>query len=92
MLKLYHVYLSHDQRQQVEHVISRGKSSARVITRAPILLWEGVHPPASARVDTIGIFNYHLIIQYKLNPMRGRLPWTGEVRDGGNQADGAGSS
>jgi transposase len=38
MVKLYHVHLTDDQRQQLQHVISRGKSSARVITRARILL------------------------------------------------------
>jgi transposase len=38
MVKLYHVHLTDDQRQQLEHVISRGKTSARVITRARILL------------------------------------------------------
>jgi transposase len=38
MVKLYHVHLSDSQRQQLEHLISRGKSSARVITRARILL------------------------------------------------------
>ena len=38
MVKLYHVSLSDDQRQELDHLISRGKSSARVITRARILL------------------------------------------------------
>lgn len=38
MVKLYHATLSEDQRQQLEHLVSRGKASARVITRARILL------------------------------------------------------
>jgi transposase len=38
MVKLYHVHLSDDERTQLEHLISRGKTSARVITRARILL------------------------------------------------------
>ena len=38
MVKLYHVHLSNDQREQLEHPVSRGKTSARVNARARILL------------------------------------------------------
>jgi transposase len=38
MVKLYRVHLSDDDRTRLEQVISRGKTSARVITRARILL------------------------------------------------------
>lgn len=38
MAKRYHVQLSNDQRTELEQLISRGKRSARVITRARILL------------------------------------------------------
>lgn len=38
MVKRYHVHLSRDDRTQLEHVIARGKTTARVITRARILL------------------------------------------------------
>jgi transposase len=38
MRKLYHVHLSDQQRTELEQFISRGKRSARVITRARILL------------------------------------------------------
>jgi transposase len=38
MVKRYHVHLSDDERTQLEQIISRGKRSARVITRARILL------------------------------------------------------
>jgi transposase len=38
MVKRYHVRLSNDERTHVEQIISRGKTSARVITRARILL------------------------------------------------------
>ncbi len=36
--KRYHVQLTPDDRQQLEQLVSRGKTSARVITRARILL------------------------------------------------------
>jgi transposase len=38
MVKRYHVHLSDDDRTRLEQVIARGKTSARVITRARILL------------------------------------------------------
>jgi len=38
MVKRYHVDLSPDDRQHLEHLITRGKTAARVITRARILL------------------------------------------------------
>jgi transposase len=38
MVKLYHVHLLDDERTRLERVISRGKTTARVITRARILL------------------------------------------------------
>src|SRR5579859_7699400 len=38
MVKRYHVQLSPDDRQHLEQMISRGTTSARVITRARILL------------------------------------------------------
>ena len=38
MRKLYHVHLSDNERSELEQVITRGKRSARVITRARILL------------------------------------------------------
>lgn len=38
MVKRYHVYLSNDDRTRLEQVISRGKTPARVITRARILV------------------------------------------------------
>jgi transposase len=38
MVKRYHVHLSDDDRTQLEQVISRGKTSARAITRARMLL------------------------------------------------------
>lgn len=38
MVKLYHVDLSDNARARLEQVISRGKTTARVITRARILL------------------------------------------------------
>src|SRR5579884_1708218 len=38
MVKRYHVHLSDDDRTRLEQVLSRGKTTARVITRARILL------------------------------------------------------
>ncbi len=38
MVKRYHVDLSPDDREHLEHLIARGKTTARVITRARILL------------------------------------------------------
>jgi transposase len=38
MVKRYHVQLTPDDREHLEHLIARGKISARVITRARILL------------------------------------------------------
>jgi Trp operon repressor len=38
MVKLCHIHLSDDQRLQLEQLVSRGETSARVITRARILL------------------------------------------------------
>lgn len=38
MVKRYHVQIGPDDRRQLEQVVSRGKTSARVITRARILL------------------------------------------------------
>lgn len=54
MVKRYHVHLSNDDRTRLEQVISRGKTSARVITRARILLKadEGWHDEEI--VDAVG--------------------------------------
>jgi transposase len=38
MVKRYHVHLADDERTRLEQVVSRGRESARVITRARILL------------------------------------------------------
>jgi transposase len=54
MVKLYHVHLSDDQRQQLEHVLSRGKTSARVITRARILLKAADGSKDEQIVDALG--------------------------------------
>lgn len=54
MVKLYHVYLSKDQRQELDHLISRGKTSARVITRARILLKAADGANDEQIVDALG--------------------------------------
>jgi transposase len=54
MVKRYHVQLSPDERQQLEQMISRGKSAARVITRARILLKAADGANDEQIVDALG--------------------------------------
>jgi hypothetical protein len=52
MVKRFHVQLSSDDRQHLEQMISRGKTSARVITRARILLDANRGPEKQEWSDT----------------------------------------
>jgi transposase len=54
MVKRYHVQLSPDDRQHLEQMISRGKTSARVITRARILLKAADGANDEQVVDALG--------------------------------------
>lgn len=54
MVKRYHVHLSADERTQLEHVIARGKTSARVIARARILLKAAEGWQDEEIVDAVG--------------------------------------
>ena len=54
MVKRYHVHLSDDDRTRVEQVISRGKTTARVITRARILLKAAEGWTDEEIVDAVG--------------------------------------
>lgn len=54
MVKLYHVVLSDEQHTELERLISRGKTSARVITRARILLKVADGANDSQIVDALG--------------------------------------
>jgi len=54
MVKRYHVQLTPDDREQVEQLVSRGKSSARVITRARILLKAADGANDAQIVDALG--------------------------------------
>ncbi|MGI8826703.1 MAG: helix-turn-helix domain-containing protein [Chloroflexota bacterium] len=68
MVKLYHVHLSDDERTRLEQVISRGKTTARVITRARILLKaaEGWHDQeivdaVGSSVPTVARVRHHFV-------------------------------
>jgi|SRR5579872_534131 len=54
MVKRYHVQLSTGDRQQLEQLVSRGKSSARIITRARILLKAADGANDEQIVDALG--------------------------------------
>jgi transposase len=54
MVKRYHVELSPDDRQHLDQMISRGKTAARVITRARILLKAADGANDSQIVDALG--------------------------------------
>jgi transposase len=54
MVKRYHVQLSRDDRQQLEQLVSRGKTAARVITRARILLKAADGAKDDEIVDALG--------------------------------------
>lgn len=54
MVKRYHVHLSDDDRRRLEQVISRGKTTARVITRARILLKAAEGWQDEKIVDAVG--------------------------------------
>lgn len=54
MVKLHYVHLSEDERRELEHVISRGKTAARVITRARILLKVADGAKDAEIVDALG--------------------------------------
>lgn len=54
MVKRYHVQLTSDDRQQLEQLVSRGKSAARVITRARILLKAAEGATDEQIVDALG--------------------------------------
>ena len=54
MVKRYHVHLSDDDRTRLEQVISRGKTTARVITRARILLKAAAGWHDAEIVDAVG--------------------------------------
>ncbi|MDQ2741226.1 MAG: helix-turn-helix domain-containing protein [Chloroflexota bacterium] len=54
MVKRYHVQISPDDRQQLEQLVSRGKTSARVITRARILLKAAEGWQDGEIVDAVG--------------------------------------
>jgi transposase len=54
MVKRYHVQLSPDDRQRLEQMISRGKASARVLTRARILLKAADGANDEQIVDALG--------------------------------------
>ena len=54
MVKRYHVQLSPDDRQRLVHLVSRGKTSARVITRARILLKAADGASDEQIVDALG--------------------------------------
>lgn len=54
MVKRYHVHLSDDDRTRLEQVISRGKTTARVITRARILLKAAESWHDEEIVDAVG--------------------------------------
>lgn len=53
-VKRYHVQLSPDERRHPEQMISRGKTSVRVITRARILLKAADDPNDEQIVDALG--------------------------------------
>jgi transposase len=54
MVKRYHVHLSDDERLQLEQLVSRGKTSARIITRAHILLKAADGASDEQIVDALG--------------------------------------
>jgi transposase len=54
MVKQYHVTLSDDERAQLEQVTSRGRTSARVITRVRILLKAADGANDEQIVDALG--------------------------------------
>lgn len=54
MVKRYHVQLTPDDRQHLEQLVSRGKTSARVITRARILLKAADGATDAQIVDALG--------------------------------------
>lgn len=54
MVKRYHVELNPDDQQQLEQLISRGKTAARVITRARILMKAADGATDDEIVDALG--------------------------------------
>lgn len=54
MVKRYHVQLSPDDREHLERVVSRGKTAARVVTRARILLKAADGANDEQIVDALG--------------------------------------
>jgi transposase len=53
--KKYHVTLSPDEREELEHLIRRGKASARKLTRARILLKAAVQQTDNEIAQALGV-------------------------------------